>query len=156
MKYKENLDYLFASIIYLGTHGSWWARSPHRMASELQLDEARLEEVFKSFPGIFRKSERTNPETGQYFYSLQARYAQRKGTEVNDPTQDTTIHPLAMDKLQVVINFVLSRVEAENKEEDRKQSRQSARISNLIATSAAIISSATAILVAFLVHTAGK
>jgi hypothetical protein len=44
---------------YLGTHTYWSARSPKAMASELQLDEKKLHEVFDGFSGIFRKSERT-------------------------------------------------------------------------------------------------
>ena len=29
MRYRDNIDYLFASIMYLGTHTFWWGfRSP--------------------------------------------------------------------------------------------------------------------------------
>jgi hypothetical protein len=84
MKYSNNIDYLFASIIYLGTHTYWWARSPQSMARELQLDERRLQEVFEAFPGIFRKSVRTDRDTQQHYYALQARYAQKEGGDVQD------------------------------------------------------------------------
>jgi hypothetical protein len=58
LKYFKNLDYLMASIIYLGTHEYWWARSPTAMAKELGLDSGKLQAIFDSFPGIYRKSER--------------------------------------------------------------------------------------------------
>jgi hypothetical protein len=126
------------------------------MAGELQLNEQRLVTVFEGFPGIFRKSERKNPQTGQSFYSLQARYAQREGWQIDDPNQDLKIGPLALDKVQLIMNFVLSMVEQETKEEDRRQSRRSARLANTVAASAAILSSVAAIAVALLAHGAGK
>ncbi len=107
MRYSHNIDYLFASIRYLGTHTYWWARSPQALACELQLDEENLRTVFDGFPGIFRKSIRTNKTTGQHFYALQARYAQREGGDVKDPEQESFIEPLGPDKRQVVINFVV-------------------------------------------------
>lgn len=58
MKYVRRVDYLVASIIYLGTHSYYWARSPQALARELSMDADELQEVFNSFPGLFRKSHR--------------------------------------------------------------------------------------------------
>jgi hypothetical protein len=152
MKYSDNIDYLFASITYLGTHTFWWARSPLAMARELQLDEIRLQNVFNGFPGIFRKSVRTAENTGQHFYSLQARYAQRKGGDVSDPEQESYIKPLDPDHLRLILDFVLKMAEQEAKEADQelrrleqRQSRATSLRANFVAVGAAIISAIAAI-----------
>ena len=105
MKYSNNLDYLLASIIYLGTHTYWWARSPKSMAAELQLNEQRLERAFEGFPGLFRKSVRTDKETGQHYFALQARYAQKEGGDIADPEQTAYIKPLSTDELTMLIDL---------------------------------------------------
>ena len=105
MKYSHNIDYLISSIIYLGTHSYYWARSPSTMASELSLDSGRLESVFDGFPGIFRKSKRL-ADNGQHYYALQARYAQRKGGDTEDPDKLTFISALDAKKLELLIGFV--------------------------------------------------
>lgn len=152
MRYRDNVDYLFASIMYLGTHTFWWARSPKAMAKELQLDEERLERVFNGFPGIYRKSVRTNPATHQRFYSLQARYAQREGGDVEDPDQESGIDPLPPDKLQVVINFVLKMAEQEAQEDNQKLSRESSLRTSMVAVGAAVLSAIAAIAAATIHH----
>jgi hypothetical protein len=152
MRYSDNIDYLFASIMYLGTHTYWWARSPQALAGELQLDEEKLQTVFDGFPGIFRKSVRTNKTTGQHFYALQARYAQRGGGDVKDPEQQSLIEPLGPDKLQVVINFVIKMAEQEAKEDDQEQVRKSALRANIVAVGAAVVSAVAAIIAATIRH----
>jgi hypothetical protein len=152
MRYGDNIDYLFSSIIYLGTHTFWWARSPRAMAAELQLDEEKLRAVFDGFPGLFRKSVRTNPETGQHFYALQARYAQRKGGDVKDPEQESYIEPLNPEKLQVLIDFVHKMVEHENKADDRDSTRRSALRGSAVAVGAAVLAACAAIVAASIRH----
>jgi hypothetical protein len=120
MKYSDNIDYLLASIVYLGTHTYWWARSPQSMAMKLRLEEHQLEKVFDGFPGIFRRSVRTDTETKQHYYSLQARYAQKKGGDTEDPNQASYIDPVSSDTLQVLINFVLKMVEQEQREAEQE------------------------------------
>lgn len=155
MQYSENIDYLFASIVYLGTHEFWWARSPRAMSRELQLDEHKLQQVFDGFPGIYRKSIRTDKGSGQHFYSLQARYAQRKGGDVQDPEQESYIAPLDPNKLQVIINFVLRMSEQEAKKADQDLTREQqthtrsvGMRTNVISMAAAVLSAATAVAIA--------
>jgi|SRR5215471_1753587 len=143
MKYASNLDYLMASIVYLGTHTYWWARSPKSMASELQLNEERLQRVFDGFPGLFRKSVRTDRETGQHYYALQARYAQKEGGDTKDPEQTSYIKPLSKDTLTVLIEFV-----SKTAENELSQSR--ATRTNFVAIGASIISAMAAIAAVFL------
>jgi hypothetical protein len=112
MRYSDNVDYLISSIIYLGTHGYYWARTPGNMAAELSLDERRLQEVFEGFPGIYRKSVRAS-KNGQHYYALQARCAQKEGDDTSDPEEVSYITPLETDKLQLLINFVTHSAEQE-------------------------------------------
>ena len=91
MKYSDNIDYLFASIMYLGTHGYYWARTPQSMANELRLDEPRLQQILEGFPGVFRKSVRISEENRQHYYALQARYALKEGGDVEDAGGETFI-----------------------------------------------------------------
>lgn len=145
MKYKDNIDYLFASAVYLGTHTYWWARTPEAMARELQLDEDRLEQVFNSFPGVFRKSRRKSPRNDQHFYSLQARYAQAEGGDTKDLEQRDSIAPLTSEKLKVVIDFILKMAEQESKDDDQAQTRRFAFRTNIVSVSAAVIAAVAAI-----------
>jgi hypothetical protein len=142
LKYSDNLDYLVASIIYLGTHDYWWARTPHSMADELSLDEARLKNVFEGFPGLFRESNTVEPKTKQRMYSLQARYAQKKHNDPPDK-QLSRIKPLDMDKLQLLLNFVFEAAEDE-------RTRRHTIIGNAVAVGAAIVSAIAAIVAAYM------
>lgn len=152
MRYRDNIDYLFASIMYLGTQTYWWARSPQAMAIELQLNEQRLLQVFEGFPGIFRKSITPDPATGRHNYSLQARYAQRRGGDVEEPSRESGIAPLKSSKLEVVINFILKMAEQEAKEDDQRLSRISSLRTTLVAVCAAILSAIAAIVAASVHH----
>jgi hypothetical protein len=140
LKYKDNVDYLVSSIIYLGTHGFYWARSSSNLAAELSVDQDKLTRVFEGFPGLFRRSRRVGPN-GQPYYALQARYAQREGGDVADPEEVSYIAPLTVDKLKMLTDFVLESAEAE------RTSRR-ANIANAFSTAAAVLAAATAILVA--------
>ena len=142
MKYSDNIDYLVASIIYLGTHEFYWARTPSGLGAEIHLDEDRLEKIFEAFPSIFRKS-RQPGENGQHFYALQARYAQREGGEIEEPKQASYIAPLNKDKLDLLITFILKMTEHEKFDKRGK-------LTSGIAMAAALLSAATAVVVALL------
>ncbi|QQP88763.1 hypothetical protein IGS68_22540 [Skermanella sp. TT6] len=142
MQYAQNVDYLLASIIYLGSHNYYWARSPKNMAEELSLDEDRLQKVFNNFPGIYRRSVR-KARNGQHYYALQARYAQKEGGDVNDPEEVSYIEPLDTNKLQLLITFVLQSAEQE------RTSRR-AFTTNFISIAAAIIAATAAVTTAIL------
>jgi hypothetical protein len=110
------------------------------MAEELSLNEGRLLEVFEGFPGLIRKSIRPS-DSGQYYYSLQARYAQRDHYETVEETTD--IPPLDTDKIRLIYDFIL-------KSADDERTRWRALIGNGIAVTAAVTSALTAIIVAYL------
>jgi hypothetical protein len=108
--------------------------------------------VFEAFPGIFRKSMRTAQDTGQHFYSLQARYAQRDGGDVKDPDQQSYIRPLVPDQLKVIIDFVLKMAEHEVRRVEQQQSRINNLRANFVAVGAATIAAIAAIIAAVLRH----
>jgi len=110
------------------------------MAYELGQDEARLTEVFNSFPAIYRKSKRVS-EAGQHYYALQARYAQREGGDTRDPEEVSYIEPLSTEKLSLLLDFVL-KMAGHEKIDIRT------RITGIVAILAAILSAATAVFVA--------
>lgn len=141
MKYSDNIDYLVSSILYLGSHKFYWARTPRGMASELSLDELRLKDVFDAFPGIFRKSSKPG-DHNQHFYSLQARYAQREGGDTSEPEKISYIEPLTTENINLLLDFVLKMTEHEKTD-------KRVNITSGLAVSAAIVSAAAAILVAF-------
>jgi hypothetical protein len=146
MKYSTNIDLLLASIIYLATHEFYWARSPRNMAMELALDEGALQRVFEGFPGIFRRSFRT-AGNGQHYYALQARYAQKKGGDTSDPEEVSYIKPLDVEKLKLVVDFVVHAAEHEH-------TVMQTRRTNAAAVAAALISSVAAIAAAVVAVTA--
>jgi hypothetical protein len=113
MKYSDHSDYLTGAIIYLGSHSYWWGRSPAQMAKDMSLDEKTLTSVLKAFPGLFRKSQRKSKENGQYFYSLQARYAQYKSKDGKEPSSRADIAPLNPEHLGMVLDFVQKAIEHE-------------------------------------------
>jgi hypothetical protein len=112
VKYSNRVDYLISSIVYLGTHSYYWARSPKDLSRELSLDERNLQLIFDGFPGLFRKSHRLAPH-GQHYYALQARYAQREGGDTKDPEEVAYIEPLNSDKIKMLLDFVLKMAEHE-------------------------------------------
>jgi hypothetical protein len=140
-EYSKDLDHLIASIVYLGTHTYYWARTPANLAAELSLSEGRLQTVFDDYPGLFRKSGKPS-KSGQHFYSLQARYAQREGGNTVEPEQVSYIAPLTTDKLQMLVDFVKHAAE-------REQEMSLRMLSNGIAVLAALVSAASAIFIAF-------
>lgn len=111
MRYSRHIDYLVASVFYLGTQGYWWARTPKEMAYELSLDEKKLTEVFEGFPGIFRKSTKAS-KSGQHTYSLQARFAQHDHKGKLDQSI-SYIPPLDTDKIRLLHDFILKSAEDE-------------------------------------------
>jgi hypothetical protein len=99
--YKRHIDYLLASVVYLGTNNKFWSRSPSKLAAELSLDKAKLIAVFEAFPGLFRKSKQLFE--GEYPYSLQARYAL---TEGKDEEGKDWHPPLTPEKLRLLYDFI--------------------------------------------------
>lgn len=140
--YSSNIDYLVSSILYLGSHTYYWARTPSGMSSELTLDELRLQQVFDGFPGLFRKS-KTRSKNGQPYYSLQARYALREGGDTSEPDKVSYIKPLETDRMELLINFVLQMAEHE-----KSDARNSA--TNWVAVIAAVVSALAALGAVFL------
>jgi len=135
MRYSENIDYLIAAVVYLGTSSAAWARTAPNMALDLALDEKRLRTVLDGFPGLFRKSRAAN-ESGEHFYSLQARYALR--TEYGHVERSTKIPPLPMENIKLVYDFIL-------RSADDERTARRTKIGNGIAVAAAVISSLAAI-----------
>jgi len=80
-------------------------RLPHKFHYLSGHTQLLLESVFDGFPGIFRKSKRL-ADNGQHYYALQARYAQRKGGDTEDPDKLTFISALDAKKLELLIGFV--------------------------------------------------
>lgn len=100
-RYSDHIDYLLASIVYLGTNEEFLSRTPSRLANELALDQDRLIATFTAFPGIFRKSS-TLSDTGENRYSLQARYALR--VRVDGSEDDFPVLP--SETLRLLYDFV--------------------------------------------------
>lgn len=141
-QYSDNIDFLIATIIYLGTHEFYWARTPNGLGAEINLDAKRLHEVFEGFPSIFRRS-RIKGDNGQYYYALQARYAQREGGKTEEPKRDSYIAPLDKDKIDLLTKFVLQMVEHEKTE-------KRVLFSNFLSVAAMIISASAVIIAAIL------
>ena len=144
MKYSKNVDYLVSSIIYLGTHSYYWARSPRALARELSLNEQKLEGVFTGFPGIFRRSHRVSDE-GQHYFALQARYAQREGEDTRDPEQVSYIKPLDTEKMKMLLEFVHRMTEQE------KAGRRG-WFANIVSIVAVIVSASAVVIAATIKH----
>ena len=135
MRYSENIDYLIAAVMYLGTSTAAWARTAPNMALDLALDEKRLRAVLTGFPGLFRRSRQPN-EAGEHYYSLQARYALR--TEYGRVERSTSIPPLPLENVKLVYDFILRSAE------DERTARRT-KVGNGIAVAAAVISSLAAV-----------
>jgi hypothetical protein len=142
MKYSNNVDYLISSIIYLGTHNYWWGRTPVNMAKELGMDGTRLANVLAGFPGLFRRSKEP-ALNNQYYYSLQARYAQYDAKEGEEPETLSDIAPVNVEKLKLLLDFVLKMAEQEKM--DRR-----GWITGGIAVAAAVIAAIAAVTAAFI------
>ncbi|HEX9147334.1 MAG TPA: hypothetical protein VGA09_23915, partial [Candidatus Binatia bacterium] len=144
VRYTDHIDYLVSSLVYLSSHSYYWARSPTHLGKELSLDPDRLRLIFDAFPGLYRRSIRKS-EKDEYYYAVQARYAQREGGDTDDPDEISYIAPLSPERLKLVIDFVSQMAEAE------RASRR-AWVTNSISMSAAIIAAVAAVTVAVLKH----
>jgi hypothetical protein len=140
MRYSDNIEYLTASVIYLATQRGWWARTPAALSAELSLDHGKLKQVFEGFPGIFRKSTRPS-STGEHFFSLQARYAQRD--DYGQKEEVTDILPLDADRIRLIYDFIL-------KAADDERAQKRAMVGNSIAVAAAVMAALAAITSAFI------
>jgi hypothetical protein len=135
-QYAEHVDYLVGAIIYLGTSTFWWGRTTRNMARELNLDEGRLKAAMDAFPGLFRRWEKR----GKQYYCLQARYAQYRSEDGEEPDDNVAIDPIDTDTLKIIIDFVQKMGEQEGL--DRR-----GRWTNGFALTSAILSALTTILV---------
>jgi hypothetical protein len=140
MKYADHIDYLVALVIYLGSSKFWWARSPEALSQHLGLEERRVLQVLDGFPGLFRRG-RYSAKQKQYFYSLQARYAQYDSENGEEPKQVSDIPYLSMDSIKVVLEFVQKMVEHEKN--DRRL-----QITQFCSIAAAGLAAITALMVA--------
>lgn len=140
MRYSANIDYLIAAVVYLGTSTAAWARTAPNMARDLALDPEKLQAALDGFPGLFRKSRQTDDQ-GHPYYSLQARYALR--TEYGPVERSTKIAPLPVENVKLVYDFI-------QRSADDERAGWRTVIGNSIAVTAAVVSAATAILVAVL------
>ena len=111
MRYSDNLEYLIPAIHYLGTNQGWWARSSRELARELSLDEAKLLATFEGFPAVFRKSKLA--DDGRNFYALQARYAKRDGSDLDEKERVIDVPPLPVEHLKLVLDFVVQMADSE-------------------------------------------
>jgi hypothetical protein len=112
MRYAPAVDILLPTIVYLGTHDTYWARSPSSLAKELSLNEGTLRATLGGFPSLFRQSVRLSPG-GQPYYALQARYANREGLDIDDPDEIHWIKPVSEERLNTILSFVTGMAEAE-------------------------------------------
>jgi hypothetical protein len=140
VRYSEHIDYLIAAVVYLGTSAAAWARTAPNMARDLSLDPEKLQAILDGFPGIFRKSWQTDDD-GLPYYSLQARYALR--TEYGPVERSTEIDPLPVENVKLIYDFI-------QRSADDERAGWRTLIGNSIAVTAAVVSAATAILVAIL------
>jgi hypothetical protein len=139
MKYSDDVDYLVAAIMYLGSSKFWWGRTPQRMASALNLKEERLKTVLESYRGLFRES-RTLQDNGQYSFSLHARYAQFDSKDGSEATSDDSIPPVGLETVKLLLDFVQKMVDNE-KADDRS------KLTSKIPIQAAVISAVAAVVV---------
>jgi hypothetical protein len=135
-RYSDHIDYLLASIVYLGTNHEFLSRTPSKLANELSLDQARLIATFTAFPGIFRKS-LGKGETGEHPYSLQARYALR----IKEESGEEDYPALPPETLRLLYDFV-------QKSADEERTSFRTNLTLALSTLAALLSAAAAIYVA--------
>jgi hypothetical protein len=138
----DDIEYLVPLISYLGSNPWWWARSAPSLARELSLDATRVQQLFERHPMIFRKS-RFIEESKAHSYALQLRYAQRRDGDTEHPPQVSAFPVLSESQVIALIDFLVRVSTLET-------SVRSSTRSMYVAVAAAVISAATAVIVALL------
>jgi hypothetical protein len=139
--YNADLDYLIAVSSYLA-FSERWSGTPSELSTYLALDRDKIKYVFDVYRSIFRKSLRPSGADNDYVYCLHLRFAQRRDLDA-PPDQDERVPPLDVEKMSVVVDFILKAAEM-------GQTRRTSTVTNTVAVIAAIISAITAILVGVL------
>jgi hypothetical protein len=114
VKYSDYVNTLIALVTHLGmTH--YKSRTPAKIAKHLNLDVVDVKNVLESFTGLFRRSS-TISSNGEYYYTLQLRYARRWLDQDNDEGEEDREprEPIGADYLSALLNFILKMVEQEH------------------------------------------
>lgn len=126
-----------ALITYLAlTHQQ--SRTPPTLAGDLALEAEDVAATFAAFPGIFRKSKKTDAH-GEHYYTLHARYAVRAAEAEGD---DPQIRP---DVLKMLIDFVSQRADAEAEHSRFEGTLRQARLGAIVAAVAAVIAACASV-----------
>ena len=132
-----------ATIVALVTHlalTKWKSRTPPAMAKALGLDYQEVNLVLESFKDLFRKSMRRDPDSNEYYYTLQQRYARRS---FDDPglqeLQAQPEKPLEPEDLDKLIQYITNAVKNEQKGMHQDSANRTVLNTTLILAAVAIL-----------------
>jgi hypothetical protein len=136
-KFTENFDTLVALITNLPLDSNHDSRTAPQVAKVLHLDPAEVAAVFDAFPCFFRRSIKTEPGSGEYYFSIHARYARRlpKSPDGHRPPTPTLEH----DELSSIFELVIDMVKNESQRADLHQKTQTLYVTTVVTMIAAAI-----------------
>ena len=147
-RYSENLDTLIALVTNLAMT-RFKARTPSKLAKRLSLDESEVLLVLENFKGLFRRSRRKKSKSGEYYYTLQLRYARRwleENSENEGEDDPEPQEPLEAEYLATLLNFVTSQADHEQAYKRQKSSNFTTLVGAWVAAVAAIIAAILSLL----------
>ncbi|OXL38184.1 hypothetical protein CA284_19200 [Enterobacter mori] len=144
--FVRDFHYLTALIQHLGAHERWNSRTPRNIADSLGMDMQEVERVLASYPAFFRRSSNLISQ-GEPLYMIHLRYARRRKNNETDARESP---PVSAAEMGIMLDLVTKMIAVE---EQNKRLSFEIKTNNLKIWSAlglAFLSSATAIVTAFL------
>jgi len=138
----NDIEILVPLITYLGANPFWWARSAPSLAKELGLDPEKVDQAFKRYPMIFRKSNYIE-KSGAHSYALQMRYAHRRDGVLDAPPEVSHFPVLSEQQVLSLIEFL---VKMSTLEITARSARRSATIA-VIAAALSALAAVTSVLI---------
>jgi hypothetical protein len=145
--YSDHLEVLTALVTYLALTDSK-SRTAEPLAANLFLPRDEVQEVLDAFPGIFRRG--VDRKNGKIYYTVHARYALRR---YPGGDEGAGLPTLRADILKVLLDLITGNARAEQAQRHQNAQLDAARrhtyIAAGVATAAALLTLAGAILVGF-------
>lgn len=135
-EYSKDLDTLVALVSYLA-FCQYKSMRPSRISDRLSLNVEEVRDVLERYKGLFRKSNRTNSESGEHYFTLHMRYAQRR-EEGEIEVQEEQLKPLTSEQFDSLLKFITDKAAHE-------EGFKVIRIKNWITMVAALIAAVAAI-----------
>jgi hypothetical protein len=106
VKYSDHQETLIALVTHLAMT-DYSSRTPTHLSKALSIDAEEIRIVLEKYKSLFRRSLRKSPDSGDFYYSLQIRYA--KQWLIESEPEESKKPPLEPEYLTKLLDFIISK-----------------------------------------------